>query len=93
MVLCAVATLVLERHATAADIAVLTNGFTIQHDHHMVMGSMTRLFFSTDDSSFTDVATDEIAGFEKELVLPNPTTRPHHRKARPRRRVLIPLPT
>jgi len=73
---CAVAILVLTRLAVAADIAVLTNGFTIPHDHHIVMGSTTRLFLSTDDSSFTDVATEEIAGFEKELVLPTPPTPP-----------------
>jgi hypothetical protein len=73
---CAVAILVLTRPAAAADIAVLTNGFTIPHDHHIVMGATTRLFLSTDDSSFTDVATDEIAGFEKELVLPTPPPSP-----------------
>jgi len=77
--ICAGVVLALAPLVKAADIAVLTNGFTIQHDHHVVMGSTTRLFLSTDDSSFTDVATDEIVGFEKELVLPTspkPTASP-----------------
>ena len=41
-------------------MAVLRNGFTIRHDHRIVMGETTRLFTSADDSSFTDVATGEI---------------------------------
>ncbi len=56
--------------ATAAELATLRNGYSIHHDHHMVMGSMTRLFLSADDSSFTDVPTEEITGFEKDLTLP-----------------------
>ena len=74
--ICAVVVLSLAPLVKAADVAVLTNGFTIQHDHHVVMGATTRLFFSTDDASFTDVATEEIAGFEKELVLPTSPTAP-----------------
>jgi membrane-bound lytic murein transglycosylase MltF len=31
------------------------------------MGATTRLFFGTDDSSFTDVPTAEITGYEKDL--------------------------
>lgn len=54
----------------AADIATLRNGFTIRHDHHVVMGETTRLFLSGDDSSFTDVSTAEITGYEKELSAP-----------------------
>ena len=58
--------------ALAADVAVLRNGFTIRHDHRIVMGETTRLFTSADDSSFTDVATGEITGFEKDLTPPPP---------------------
>ena len=54
----------------AADLAVLRNGFTIRHDHRQVIGSTTRLFFFTDDSSFTDVPTAEIGSFEKDLSAP-----------------------
>lgn len=68
----AAAILWLSLPAAAADLAVLRNGFTISHDHRRVVGDKTRLFLSTDDSSFTDVSTDEISGFEKDLSLPAP---------------------
>ncbi len=58
----------------AAELATLRNGYSIRHDHHMVMGATTRLYLSADDSSFTDVPTEEITGFEKELALPDPST-------------------
>ncbi len=71
---CAVAVAVafLGRSASAADLAILRNGFSIRHDHHMVMGTTTRLYLTEDDSSFTDVPTDEITGYEKDLSLPAP---------------------
>jgi hypothetical protein len=56
--------------SAAAELATLRNGYSIRHDHHMVMGATTRLYLSADDSSFTDVPTEEITGFEKELALP-----------------------
>jgi len=62
--------------ASASEIAVLRNGFSIRHDHHVVMGEMTRLFMSTDNSSFTDIATSEITGFEKDLTLAVATKAP-----------------
>ena len=58
--------------ALATDVAVLSNGFTIRHEHRQVMGEMTRLYFSADDSSFTDVPTAQITGLEKDLTLPVP---------------------
>ena len=58
--------------AAAADLATLRNGFTIRHDHRVVMGDTTRLFLSADESSFTDVATAEITGYEKDLSPPPP---------------------
>jgi hypothetical protein len=69
---CAAAVLLLSRPATAAELAILRNGFSIRHDHRLVMGTMTRLFLSADDSSFTDVPTEEITGYEKDLLLPLP---------------------
>jgi soluble lytic murein transglycosylase-like protein len=60
------------RPASAADLAVLQNGFSIRHDHHQVMGSTTRLFFFADDSSFTDLPTEEIASYEKDVSPPEP---------------------
>ena len=70
--LCAAAVFSLAGVASAADIAILRNGFTIRHDHRIVMGETTRLFTSTDDSSFTDVATADITSFEKDLTPPPP---------------------
>ncbi|MGA3087261.1 MAG: lytic transglycosylase domain-containing protein [Terriglobales bacterium] len=54
----------LARPACGAELALLSNGFSIRHDHHQVMGETTRLFLSTDDSSFTDVPTATITGYE-----------------------------
>ena len=48
----------------AADAAVLRNGFSIRHEHRRVVGTITRLYVSKDDSSFVDVPTEEIDHFE-----------------------------
>src|SRR5580698_9944950 len=70
--LCAVAVVSLARPATAAELAILRNGFSIRHEHRLVMGATTRLYFAADDSRFTDVPTEEITGFEQDLSLPAP---------------------
>jgi hypothetical protein len=70
--LCAVAVTLLARPAIAAELAILRNGFSIRHEHRLVMGTNTRLFLAADDSSFTDVPTAEITGYEKDLSLPLP---------------------
>src|ERR1700723_1027167 len=69
---CVVTLALMARPASATDMAVLRNGFSIRHDHRQIMGSTTRLFFSADDSSFTDVPTEEIASYEKDLASPPP---------------------
>jgi len=74
--LCAIAIFLLSNPATAAELAILRNGYSIRHEHHLVMGTTTRLYLGADDSSFTDVPTDEITGFEKELALPAPPENP-----------------
>jgi soluble lytic murein transglycosylase-like protein len=66
------AVLLLAPAATAGELATLRNGFAIPHDHRLVIGDTTRLYLSADDSSFTDVPTIEITGFEKDLALPAP---------------------
>jgi soluble lytic murein transglycosylase-like protein len=76
--LCAVAVALLARPATAAELALLRNGFTIRHEHRRAMGTTTRLFFAADDSSFTDVPTEEITGYEKDLSLPLPAPADSH---------------
>jgi soluble lytic murein transglycosylase-like protein len=69
-VFCAFVLLSFAGSVKASEIAMLRNGFTIRHDHHVVMGETTRLFLSSDDSSFTDVSTAEITGYEKDLSAP-----------------------
>ncbi len=56
--------------ATAAELAILRNGFSIRYDHRLAMGATTRLYFGSDDTNFTDVPTEEITGYEKDLALP-----------------------
>ena len=67
---------------SAAELAILRNGFSIRHDHRLAMGETTRLFLETDDSSFTDVPTADITGYETDLSLPvMPDTRDLERTA------------
>jgi soluble lytic murein transglycosylase-like protein len=68
---CVAAIALLARPAVAADLAILSNGFSIRHEHRLVMGATTRLFFGADDSSFADVPTAEITGYEKDLSSPS----------------------
>jgi len=69
--LCCFAAVVLcARPGAAAELAILRNGFSIRHEHRLVMGATTRLFLGTDDSGFTDVPTEEITGYEKDIPLP-----------------------
>src|SRR5438309_1694965 len=74
--LCAVAITLLARPMAASELAILRNGFSIRHEHRLVMGTNTRLFLAADDSSFTDVPTEEITGYEKDLSLPVPLPLP-----------------
>src|ERR1700678_734202 len=69
-VLCAIVAAFLARPATATDLAILRNGFSIRHEHRLVMGNTTRLFLSADDSSFIDEPTEEFTGYEKDLLAP-----------------------
>lgn len=63
--------------ASAAEVAMLRNGFTIRHEHRLEVGDNTRLFFDGDNASFIDVPTADIEGFEKDLSQPAvPTTAP-----------------
>jgi hypothetical protein len=73
---CAVALALVARPATAAELALLRNGFSIRHEHHLVMGATTRLYFAADDSSFTDLPSEDITGYEEDLSLPLPLPLP-----------------
>jgi soluble lytic murein transglycosylase-like protein len=50
---------------SAAEVAVLRNGFTIKHERREIVGDLTRLYVTTDGSSFIDVPTVEIEHFEE----------------------------
>src|ERR1019366_10506626 len=65
----AVAVALLARPATGAELAILRNGFTLRPEHRPMMGTTTRLYLAADDSNFTDVSTEEITGYEKDLSL------------------------
>src|ERR1700741_1866546 len=60
-------------HASATDIAILRNGFTIRHESRAPLGDTTRLFLTPDGSSFVDVRTAEIDRIEPDLA---PTAAP-----------------
>ena len=49
---------------SAAEVAVLRNGFTIKHERREIVGDLTRLYVTPDGSSFIDVPTIEIEHFE-----------------------------
>jgi len=57
-------------YATGADVAVLTNGFSIRHERSEVVGSVTRLYLGADRDGYVDVPTSEIDRFEKDLPAP-----------------------
>lgn len=55
-------------NASATDIAILRNGFTIRHESRAPLGETTRLFLTPDGSSFVDVKTAEIDRIEPDLT-------------------------
>lgn len=58
--------------ASASQVAVLRNGFTIPHQSRDTLGTITRLYISTDKSSYVDIPTDQIERFEVGLTPPTP---------------------
>lgn len=63
--------------ASATEVAILRNGFTIRHERRALVGNTTRLFLSTtDETSFIDVPTAEIDRFEPDLTPPDPAPAP-----------------
>jgi transglycosylase-like protein with SLT domain len=61
--------------ASATDVAILRNGFTIRHESRAPLGETTRLFLTADGSSFVDIRTAEIDRIEHDLT-PTPTPAP-----------------
>jgi membrane-bound lytic murein transglycosylase MltF len=56
--------------ASAADVAVLRNGFSICHERREIVGSVTRLYLGSDTNGYVDVRTDDIDHFEVDLSVP-----------------------
>lgn len=56
----------------ASDLAVLTNGYSIRHERREVVGSATRLYLGSDASSYVDIPTNQIQGFEKDPAPASP---------------------
>jgi soluble lytic murein transglycosylase-like protein len=50
--------------SSAADSAILRNGFSIRYQRRQVIGAITRLYIDGDQSSFVDIPTAEIDHFE-----------------------------
>ena len=50
---------------SAAEVANLSNGFSIRHERHEVIGETTRLYFGQDAAGgYVDVATADVRSFE-----------------------------
>jgi soluble lytic murein transglycosylase-like protein len=48
----------------AAEIANLSNGFSIRVEHHEIAGDIIRLYTGADDSSYIDVRPGQVRNFE-----------------------------
>ncbi|HZQ68756.1 MAG TPA: lytic transglycosylase domain-containing protein [Terriglobales bacterium] len=69
----AITAVLLSTTGFAADVAILQNGFSIRHEHRQVVGPVTRLYTTPDNSAFVDIPTADIDHFEKDLT---PVTAP-----------------
>jgi soluble lytic murein transglycosylase-like protein len=54
----------------AADLAILHNGFSVRHERRENLGAVTRLYLGNGNSSYVDVASDQIERFEKDQSAP-----------------------
>lgn len=64
--------LLLAGSLSARESAVLRNGFSISHDHHRQIGSVTRLFLTASENEFVDMPSENILGFEPDVDVPEP---------------------
>ena len=61
--------------ASASELALLKNGFSVRHEHRQILNETTRLYLSAGNDSFVDVPTADIIGFQPappEPVLASP---------------------
>lgn len=56
--------------ASAAEMALLRNGFSIRHERHEPREAVTRLYFSESSDSYVDIPTADIIGYEAIEVPP-----------------------
>jgi hypothetical protein len=66
---------------SAADSAILRNGFSIRHERREIIGTITRLYIDGDQSSFVDIPTAEIDHFESIPDIATPRTEPERAAA------------
>ena len=62
--------------ASAAQMAILRNGFAIRHERREVRGNVTRLYLTGTTDNYVDVPTPELAGFEEDDAPPLPVSVP-----------------
>jgi|SRR5690349_8534557 soluble lytic murein transglycosylase-like protein len=60
----------------ARELAVLRSGFSISHDHHQQIGSITRLFLSASEDEYVDVPSENIVSYEPDVDPPAPKLNP-----------------
>jgi soluble lytic murein transglycosylase-like protein len=56
--------------ASATDLAILHNGFSVRHERRENLGAITRLYIGAGNSSYIDIKTDQIERFEKDMAPP-----------------------
>jgi soluble lytic murein transglycosylase-like protein len=56
--------------AFATDLAVLRNGFSVRHERRENLGKVTRLYLAAGNSSYVDIANDQIERFETDQPPP-----------------------
>jgi soluble lytic murein transglycosylase-like protein len=54
--------------AFGTDLAILHNGFSVRHERRENLGAVTRLYLGAGNSSYVDIATDQIERFENDLT-------------------------
>ena len=62
--------------AASTDLAILKNGFSIQHLNRESKEDVTRLYTGPNAENYVDVATSDIDRFEKEEEIPTPAKVP-----------------
>lgn len=62
--------------AHGAEMATLSNGFTMRCDHHALVEGHVRLYLTAGDNNYIELGPDEIKGFEQVADLPVPAPAP-----------------